>query len=219
MAVIKWDSTGERFFEMGVKKGVLYPIDNEGNYTKGVAWNGLTSVAETPDGAEATDLYADDIKYASFRSAEKFGGTVEAYMFPDEWYECDGSAELAPGVYLGQQTRKKFGMSYVTQIGNDVQGDGFGYKLHLVYGATASPSERTYESINDSPDAITFSWDFETTPVDVAGHKPTSLITINSLKADPTKLKALETILYGSESVEPRLPMPDEVYTLMKSSS
>ena len=219
MAVIKWDSTGERFFEMGVKKGVLYPIDNEGNYTKGVAWNGLTSVAETPDGAEATDLYADDIKYASFRSAEKFGGTVEAYMFPDEWYECDGSAELAPGVYLGQQTRKKFGMSYVTQIGNDVQGDGFGYKLHLVYGATASPSERTYESINDSPDAITFSWDFETTPVDVAGHKPTSLITINSLKADPTKLKALEAILYGAESQEPRLPMPDEVYTLMKSSS
>ena len=219
MAVIKWDSTGERFFEMGVKKGVLYPIDNEGNYTKGVAWNGLTSVAETPDGAEATDLYADDIKYASFRSAEKFGGTVEAYMFPDEWYECDGSAELAPGVYLGQQTRKKFGMSYVTQIGNDVQGDGFGYKLHLVYGATASPSERTYESINDSPDAITFSWDFETTPVDVAGHKPTSLITINSLKADPAKLQALEAILYGAESQEPRLPMPDEVYTLMKSSS
>ena len=219
MAAIKWDSTGERFFEMGVKKGVLYPIDNEGNYTKGVAWNGLTSVAETPDGAEATDLYADDIKYASFRSAEKFGGTVEAYMFPDEWYECDGSAELAPGVYLGQQTRKKFGMSYVTQIVNDVQGDGFGYKLHLVYGATASPSERTYESINDSPDAITFSWDFETTPVDVAGHKPTSLITINSLKADPTKLKALEAILYGAESQEPRLPMPDEVYTLMKSSS
>ena len=219
MAAIKWDSTGERFFEMGVKKGVLYPIDNEGNYTKGVAWNGLTSVAETPDGAESTDLYADDIKYASFRSAEKFGGTVEAYMFPDEWYECDGSAELAPGVYLGQQTRKKFGMSYVTQIGNDVQGDGFGYKLHLVYGATASPSERTYESINDSPDAITFSWDFETTPVDVAGHKPTSLITINSLKADPTKLKALEAILYGAESQEPRLPMPDEVYTLMKSSS
>ena len=219
MAVIKWDSTGERFFEMGVKKGVLYPIDNEGNYTKGVAWNGLTSVAETPDGAEATDLYADDIKYASFRSAEKFGGTVEAYMFPDEWYECDGSAELAPGVYLGQQTRKKFGMSYVTQIGNDVQGDGFGYKLHLVYGATASPSERTYESINDSPDAITFSWDFETTPVDVAGHKPTSLITINSLTADPTKLKTLEAILYGAESQEPRLPMPDEVYTLMKSSS
>ena len=219
MAVIKWDSTGERFFEMGVKKGVLYPIDNEGNYTKGVAWNGLTSVAETPDGAEATDLYADDIKYASFRSAEKFGGTVEAYMFPDEWYECDGSAELAPGVYLGQQTRKKFGMSYVTQIGNDVQGDGLGYKLYLVYGATASPSERTYESINDSPDAITFSWDFETTPVDVVGHKPTSLITINSLKADPAKLKALEAILYGAESQEPRLPMPDEVYTLMKSSS
>ena len=219
MAAIKWDSTGERFFEMGVKKGVLYPIDNEGNYTKGVAWNGLTSVAETPDGAEATDLYADDIKYASFRSAEKFGGTVEAYMFPDEWYECDGSAELAPGVYLGQQTRKKFGMSYVTQIGNDVQGDGFGYKLHLVYGATASPSERTYESINDSPDAITFSWDFETAPVDVAGHKPTSLITINSLKADPTKLKALEAILYGAESQEPRLPMPDEVYALMKSDT
>ena len=219
MAVIKWDSTGERFFEMGVKKGVLYPIMPEGTYTKGVAWNGLTSVAETPDGAEATDLYADDIKYASFRSAEKFGGTVEAYMFPDEWYECDGSAELAPGVYLGQQTRKKFGMSYVTQIGNDVQGDGLGYKLHLVYGATAYPSERTYESINDSPDAITFSWDFETTPVDVAGHKPTSLITINSLKADPTKLKALETILYGAESQEPRLPMPDEVYTLMKSDT
>ena len=219
MAVIKWDSTGERFFEMGVKKGVLYPIAPEGTYTKGVAWNGLTSVAETPDGAEATDLYADDIKYASFRSAEKFGGTVEAYMFPDEWYECDGSAELAPGVYLGQQTRKKFGMSYVTQIGNDVHGDGLGYKLHLVYGATASPSERTYESINDSPDAITFSWDFETTPVDVAGHKPTSLITINSLKADPAKLKALEAILYGAESQEPRLPMPDEVYTLMKSSS
>ena len=219
MAVIKWDSTGERFFEMGVKKGVLYPIDNEGKYTKGVAWNGLTSVAETPDGAEATDLYADDIKYASFRSAEKFGGTVEAYMFPDEWYECDGSAELAPGVYLGQQTRKKFGMSYVTQIGNDVQGEGLGYKLQLVYGATAAPSERTYESIHDSPDAITFSWDFETTPIDVEGHKPTSLITINSLKADPTKLKALEVILYGSESVEPRLPMPDEVYTLMKSSS
>lgn len=213
---LQWDAVGERFYEMGIRRGVLYLLNPENSkYDTGVAWNGLTGVSETPDGAEPTDLYADDIKYASFRSAETFGGTITAYTFPDEFYECDGSKMVAPGVYVGQQTRAKFGMSYVTQIGNDVQGEGLGYKLHLVYGCTASPSERSYETINDSPDAIEMSWEFDTTPVDVPDAKPTSLITINSLKVEKSKLEALEKILYGSEEAEPRLPLPEEVVQLL----
>lgn len=216
---LQWDAVGERFYEMGIRKGVLYPLNpTTSAYDTGVAWNGLTGVSETPDGAESTDLYADDIKYASFRSAETFGGTITAYMFPDEFYACDGSKAIAEGVYVGQQTRAKFGLSYVTQIGNDVQGEGLGYKLHLVYGCTASPSERSYETINDSPDAIEMSWEFDTTPVDVPDAKPTSLITINSLKVSKDKLAALETILYGSDDVEPRLPLPSEVITLLSAT-
>ena len=217
MAELKWDASGERFYEMGVRKGVLYPVTNEGTYGNGVAWNGLTSIDETPDGAEANDMYADDIKYASLRSAETFGGTINAYMFPDEFYECDGSSMVVAGVYVGQQPRKKFGLSYQTQIGNDVQGEGLGYKLHLVYGATASPSERSYESINDSPEPIEMSWEFETTPAELDGYKNTSLITINSLKVDKGKLAALEKILYGSADAEPRLPSPTEVITMLKA--
>lgn len=216
MSALKWDASGERFYEMGIRKGVLYPMTDEGVYGTGVAWNGLTSVDETPDGAEANDMYADDIKYASLRSAETFGGTINAYMFPDEFYECDGSSMVAEGVYIGQQTRRKFGFCYQTQIGNDVQSEGLGYKLHLVYGATASPSERSYEAINDSPEAIEMSWEFDTTPVEVTGKKPTALITINSLKVNKTKLQALEKKLYGDESNDPTLPTPDEVIAMFK---
>lgn len=220
MAKIVWDATGQRYYENGVDHGVLYPQEN-GTYPKGVAWNGLTSVSESPDGAEATDLYADNIKYASMRSAENFKGTIEAYTYPDEFAACDGSAEIATGVYAGQQPRKAFGLSYRTQVGNDTQtDDDDGYKLHLVYGAVASPSEKAYESINDSPDAITFSWEFDTTPVVIDDeHKPTAILTIDSRKADSTKLKALEAILYGAAETEPRLPLPSEVVTLMATTA
>ena len=217
MPKLTWDNTGERIFETGVKQGVLYPIQSDGKYTKGVAWNGLTAVTESPSGAEATALYADDIKYLNLLSNEEFGATIEAYTYPDEFAECDGSAELATGVMIGQQKRKTFGLCYRTTIGNDVDGNDYGYKLHLVYGCLAAPSEKGYSTINDNPDAITFSWEVSTTPVNVEGFKPTSQITIDSTKADPTKLAALEAVLYGSAETEAKLPLPDEVATLMSA--
>lgn len=217
MPKLTWDNTGERIFETGVKQGVLYPIQSDGKYTKGVAWNGLTAVTESPSGAEATALYADDIKYLNLLSNEEFGATIEAYTYPDEFAECDGSAELATGVMIGQQKRKTFGLCYRTTIGNDVEGNDYGYKLHLVYGCLAAPSEKGYSTINDNPDAITFSWEVSTTPVNVEGFKPTSQITIDSTKADPTKLAALEAVLYGSAETEAKLPLPDEVATLMSA--
>lgn len=214
MSKLVWDQTGERLYETGVKNGVLYP-QADGKYPLGVAWNGLTAVTESPSGAEATALYADDIKYLNLMSVEELGGTIEAYMYPDEFAQCDGSANLATGVTIGQQSRKAFGLCYRTVLGNDVDSNDYGYKLHIIYGCLASPSEKSYETVNDSPEAITFSWEFTTTPVDVDGAKPTALITIDSTKADKTKLAALEKILYGDESEEARLPLPDEIKTLM----
>ena len=216
MSKLVWDSTGDRLYETGVKNGVLYPIDEVGTYSKGVAWNGLTAVTESPSGAESNPLYADDIKYLDLRSVEEFGGTIEAYMYPDEFAECDGSAELAAGVKIGQQKRKVFGLCYRTTLGNDVKGDDYGYKLHIVYGAVASPSERSYTTMNDSPEAITMSWEFSTTPVSVEGFRPTAHLEIDSTKANAEKLTALEAILYGADETEARLPLPDEIATLMK---
>lgn len=215
MSKIVWDAVGEHTFETGVRNGVLYLKDAQGAYSTGVAWNGLTSVSESPEGAEATDLYADDIKYLTLMSAENFKATIEAYTYPDEFAECDGSATIADGVTIGQQSRKPFGLCYRTAIGNDTDGNEHGYKLHIVYGCLASPSEKQYSTINDSPEAITFSWEVSTTPVNVTGKKPTATLIIDSTKADKTKLTALEDILYGSESVEPRLPLPDEIKTMM----
>lgn len=214
-----WDATGERMYETGVKKGVLYVQSDSGTYPKGVAWNGLTAVTESPSGAEANAIYADDMKYLNLYSAEEFGATVEAYTYPDEFAECDGSAELVPGVVIGQQKRKAFGLCYRTVLGNDVLNDEYGYKLHIIYGAMASPSEKAYNTVNDSPEAITFSWEVTTTPVNVAGMKPTASLVIDSTKVDKSKLAALETILYGNETTEPRLPLPDEIKTLMTTSS
>lgn len=214
MSKLVWDQTGERFYETGVKQGVLY-VQDEGAYPKGVAWNGLTAVTESPSGAEATALYADDVKYLNLISNEEFGATIEAYTYPEEFMACDGSAALASGVYIGQQSRKAFGLCYRTVLGNDEEGADFGYKLHLIYGALAAPSEKAYATINDSPEAITFSWEVTTTPVNVTGHKPTASITIDSTKCDATKLAALEAILYGSDSDEARMPLPDEIVTLM----
>ena len=213
MAKLKWDEVGERTYETGTKKGVLYPFKS-GTYAKGVAWNGLTGVSENPSGAEATDLYADDIQYLSLMSKEKFGATIEAYTYPDEFAECDGSAEIATGVTIGQQNRIPFGLSYVTTLGNDTENEAHGYKIHLVYGAKASPSEKGYQTMNESPEAITFSWEINTTPVEVPGHDPSATIVIDSTKVDAAKLTAFEEILYGSESAEPRLPLPAEVITL-----
>ena len=217
MSKLVWDETGKRFYETGVKQGVLYPQANGGTYPKGVAWNGLTSVSESSEGAEPEPLYADDIKYLNLISVEEFKATIEAYTYPDEFAECDGSASIAEGVTVGQQKRKPFGLCYRTTLGNDVDGNGHGYKLHLVYGALAAPSEKNFETINDSPEAATFSWELSTTPVAISkdGFQPTASITIDSTKADSTKLKALEDILYGSTENEPRLPLPDEVATLM----
>ena len=220
MSKLVWDKTGERYYETGVKNGVLY-IPTEGVYSKGVAWNGLTAVTESPSGAEATALYADDMKYLSLYSAEEFGATIEAYTYPDEFAQCDGSAEITKGVSIGQQARKTFGLCYRTTIGNDTDGNDYGYKLHMIYGCMASPSEKAYATINDSPEAITFSWEVTTTPVSVAGFKPTASITIDSTKADPTKLAALEDILYGKDGEpgsEARLPLPDEIKTLMSAA-
>ena len=217
MSKIVWDQTGERLYETGVKRGVLYVQDSGGTYPKGVAWNGLTAVTESPSGAEATPLYADDIKYLNLISTEELGGTIEAYTYPDEFAECDGSASIATGVYIGQQPRKTFGMCYTTTVGNDVDSNAHGYKLHLIYGALASPSEKAYATINDSPEAITFSWEFSTTPVNVTGFKPTANIVIDSTKATPEKMAALEKILYGDTEVEPRLPLPNEVAQVMST--
>ena len=217
MAKLVWDQTGERYYETGVRQGVLYPMQEGGAYTKGVAWNGLTAVTESPSGAEATALYADDIKYLNLLSTEEFGCTIEAYTYPDEFAECDGSASLAAGVNIGQQKRKTFGLCYRTVLGNDVDNNDYAYKLHLVYGCLASPSEKAYSTINDSPDAITFSWEVTTTPVAVTGFKPTACITIDSTKANAEKLTALEAILYGDGETEARLPLPNEIATLMKT--
>lgn len=216
MTRLEWDKTGERFYETGTRNGVLYVQEQSGKYKTGVAWNGLTAVTETPSGAEPTDIYADDIKYASIRSAETFGATIEAYTYPEEFEECDGSASLVDGVTIGQQPRSAFGFSYKTQIGNDTGQEA--YKLHLVYGATASPSEKAYATINDSPDAITFSWEVETTPVNVAGYKPTSILIIDSRKADAEKLEELEKILYGDDEGEPTLLLPDDVKKVFDGS-
>ena len=215
MSKLVWDKTGERFYETGTKKGVLYVQGENGVYPKGVAWNGLTAISESPSGAEATALYADDIKYLNLMSAEDFGATVEAYTYPDEFAQCDGSAEIATGISIGQQKRKTFGLCYRTVLGNDTEGNDYGYKIHIIYGAMAAPSERAYATVNDSPEAITFSWELTTTPVNVTGFKPTAHLEINSTKVDAEKLAQLEAILYGSESEEARLPLPDEIVTLV----
>lgn len=221
MAKLTWDDTGKRFYETGVKNGVLYPMGSNGSYAAGVAWNGLTAVTESPSGAEATPLYADDLKYLELMSNEEFGATIEAYTYPDEFAECDGSAEVATGVKIGQQPRKTFGFCYRTTLGNDVKGNEYGYKLHIVYGCKAAPSEKAYATINDSPEAITFSWELTTTPVNVTGHKPTAHLEIDSTKVDADKLAQLEAILYGTDGasddgVSPRIPLPDEIINLIK---
>lgn len=218
MSKLVWDQTGERFYETGVKNAVLY-VKAEGAYPKGVAWNGITAVTESPSGAEATALYADDIKYLNLMSNEEFGATIEAYTYPDEFAECDGSAAIATGVYIGQQTRKAFGLCYRTVLGNDTDSNEYGYKIHIIYDALAAPSEKAYATVNDSPEAITFSWEVTTTPVNVTGYKPTASVTIDSTKVAPEKLAALEAILYGSESEEARLPLPDEIVTLVGAAS
>ena len=218
MSKIVWDATGEKLFETGVDRGVLYLRDEGGDYTNGVAWNGLTAVNESPSGAEPNNLWADNTKYLALVGAEEFGLSVEAYTYPKEFAECDGSAELTTGVTIGQQSRKTFGFCYRTLLGNDVDGDSHGYKLHLVYGCLASPSEKGYQTKNDNPEAITFSWDITTTPVNVTGFKPTACLIIDSTKVASEKLTALETILYGSDSgssTAPRLPLPDEVKTTL----
>lgn len=214
MGRIEWDKSGERLYETGVRHGVLYLMEEGGVYPKGVPWNGLTGITESPSGAEATPLYADDIKYLNLISAEEFGATVEAYTYPDEFKFCNGEAELAGGITIGQQTRKTFGMCYRTVIGNDIENENHGYRLHLLYGCVAAPSERAYATVNDSPEAITFSWEIKTTPVNVTGHKPTATLTIDSTKVDKEKLAALEDILYGNEETDARMPLPDEIAQL-----
>ena len=219
MAKLVWDESGKRIYETGVQKGVLYVQNESGTYPKGVAWNGLTAVTESPSGAEATPLYADDIKYLELRSAEEFGATIEAYTYPEEFEACDGSASLAEGVSIGQQDRKAFGLCYRTVVGNDVQGNSHGYKLHLIYGAVASPSEKAYATVNDSPEAVTFSWEITTTPVEIEGFKPTASITIDSTKVNATKLAELEKKLYGDTSTEAQLPLPSEVKNIFAEPS
>ena len=216
MSKLIWDKIGERQYETGVSKGVLYPM-SEGNYPKGVAWNGLTGVTESPEGAEATPLYADNIKYINLMSAESFKATIEAYTYPDEFAACNGETELTTGVTIGQQTRNTFGMSYQTKVGNDADADA-GYKIHLIYGALAAPSEKAYATVNDSPEAITFSWEVSTTPVEVEGLKPTASLTIDSTKVSKEKMAAIEKILYGDTEVEPRLPLPNEVANIIKTT-
>lgn len=218
---LTWDDVGERLFETGVKKGVLYTqSDGDGVYDQGVAWNGLTAVTESPEGAEPTALYADDIKYLNILSAEEYKATVEAYTYPDEFAACDGSASLSEGITIGQQERKIFGLSYVTTIGNDVKGNDYGYKIHLVYGCQAAPSEKNYQSINDSPEAITLSWEVSTTPVNVTGFKPTATLVLDSTKLSPAKMKAIEDVLYGSATgSDARLPLPDEVKSIIDAAS
>lgn len=224
---IVWDATGERLYETGVDHGVLYILDSDGTYKNGVAWNGLSAVTESPSGAEATAVWADNIKYLNLMSAEEFGATIEAYTYPDEFGQCDGTAELVEGVTVGQQSRKTFGLCYRTRIGNDVDGDQHGYKLHIIYGALASPSEKGYQTVSDSPEAISFSWEVTTTPVNVSGMSATASLVIDSTKSNPEKLTALENILYGTDAGEegtpaataPRLPLPDEIKTLMTAGA
>ena len=218
MSKLVWDQTGERFYETGVKNGVLYVQGENGTYPKGVAWNGLTAVTESPSGAEATALYADDIKYLNLLSNEEFGATIEAYTYPEEFAQCDGSASLGTGISIGQQARKTFGLCYRTTVGNDTDGGDFGYKIHIIYGCLAAPSEKAYATINDSPEAITFSWEITTTPVNVEGFKPTASIVIDSTKVTPEKLTAFEKIIYGDAETEARLPLPDEVKTLFAAA-
>lgn len=216
MSRLVWDETGKRLYETGVKQGVLYPYGSSG-YENGVAWNGLVSVTESPSGAEATPLYANDIKYLELFSTEEFGATIEAYTYPDEFAACDGSIAVTPGVVIGQQDRKSFGLCYRTTIGNDTDGNNHGYKLHLLYGCKAAPSEKGYTSINDSPEAITFSWEVSTTPVAVTGGKPTSTLVIDSTKLKPATMAAVEAKLYGDTSSQATLPLPDEIIQLIKS--
>lgn len=222
MAKLVWDADAHRLYETGTSKGVLYTRDEEGKYPKGVAWNGLTGVTESPSGAEPTDLYADNMKYLTMRSAEDLGATITAYTYPDEFGECDGSAVVTPGMTIGQQSRRSFGLCYQTMVGNDVAGNDYGYKIHILYGATASPSERAYQTVNDSPEAIEFSWELTTTPVAVEGYKPTALVVIDSTDfkdADAkARLTALEDILYGTEEEDPRLPLPDEIKTILTAA-
>ena len=222
-----WDKSGDRIYETGIDRGVLYPIDTNGLYTGGVVWNGLTSVSESPSGAEATPTYADNIKYLNLTSAEDFGATIEAYTYPDEFGVCDGSAEIKPGVIIAQQSRKMFGLAYRSLVGNDLEDTDYGYKLHFIYGAKAAPSEKAYNTVNDSPEAITFSWEITTTAVSVTGFKPTAVLIVDSTKVDATKLAALEEIIYGTAAipavgetpavpaVPARLPLPDEIAALM----
>jgi hypothetical protein len=224
MSRIVWDKTGERFYETGVKNGVLYVKTTGGAYGAGVPWNGLTAVTESPSGAEANPLYADDTKYLNLISNEEFGGTIEAYTYPDEFKVCNGEAELAAGVVIGQQSRKEFGFCYRTTMGNDTDGNDYGYKLHIVYNALAAVSEKAYATINDSPEAITFSWEFTTTPVEVEGFKPTACVTIDSTKVDKAQLAALEAVLYGTDGTgegntggkEPSLPSITEIANMFK---
>ena len=226
MAKLTWDDTGKRLYETGVKNGVLFPMGADGAYAAGVAWNGLTAVTESPSGAEPTPLYADDIKYLELMSNEEFGATIEAYTYPDEFAECDGSVEVTTGVKIGQQPRKTFGLCYRTTLGNDVKGNDYGYKLHIVYGAKAAPSEKAYATINDSPEAITFSWEVTTTPVAVKGQKPTAHIEIDSTKVNATKLAALEAKLYGTDATDgsgtgtdPQLLLPDAIIEMLKDET
>lgn len=215
MSKIMWDETGKKLYETGVKNCVLYVQDDTGAYTNGVAWNGITAITESPSGADPSPLYADDIKYLTLRATEEFGASVEAYTYPDEFMECDGSADISTGVTIGQQKRKSFGLCYRTTLGNDVAENDYGYKLHIIYGATASPSEKAYSSINDSPEAITFSWEITTTPVAVGnGFKPTASVTIDSTKVDATKLATLEAALYGTDDKDAYLPLPAELMTM-----
>lgn len=216
MARLVWDEVGSRFFETGVKNGVLYVQNDEGGYNNGVVWNGLTAVTESPSGAEETPLYADDIKYVVFYSNEEFGATIEAYTYPEEFEQCDGSAELIEGVKVGQQARRSFALVYRTALGNDIQGQDAGYKLHIIYGAKAAPSEKAYATVNDSPEAVTFSWEVSTVPVNVSGLKPTSTVVIDSTKCDPEVLAEIEKVLFGSEDQEARLLLPDEIKGLMQ---
>lgn len=224
---IKWDQTGNRMFETGVDHGVLYPVSDDGTYPKGVAWNGLTTVTESPSGAEATAVYADNIKYLNLFSAEEYKATIEAVTYPDEWEKCDGSAELAPGVTIGQQDRQGFGLCYRTLIGNDTKDTNFGYKLHLIYGCKASPSEKSHNTVNESPETATFSWVVSTTPIAVPGYKVTATMEIDSTKTDPDKLAKIEEILYGKDevtegspaaAVDARLPLPEEIIAILKAA-
>lgn len=218
MPKIVWDAVGERYYETGVDHVVLYP-QVEGAYPKGAPWNGVTAITNSPSGAEATPLYADNIKYVTMQSAEEFGFTIEAYTYPDEWYQCDGSEEVAPGVTIGQQSRKPFGLAYRTKIGNDSEGQDYGHKLHLIWGGLASPSEKGYQTVNDSPEAITFSWECTTTPVNVTDKKPVAHMEIDTTKADKDKLALLEAALYGTEEAEAYLPLPDAVIAMLKTDA